>query len=292
MKKSTAFFEGIIVVAVILVVIHFFAEELAVILRLAWQQRIMLLYIGLGLDVIFTIDFLVRSYFALLHGRMGRYFFAERGWIDFLASMPLLVLVSGPAMLAAAAGSATLAGFSHVANVIEITKAVRSGRVLRLLRLVKLVPLRRDEAGGTQSPQAAVVAVAAVVIVGFVAGVVPIWFDTQSLEERTETRFDIIARHVDEGNLVAPAGQAILRSLVALEPSLLVVQDGERRVYSRHSTDYYRQNLGPHDYLFIESGAVGLYFDTRPIHAASARANLSYLAMALAMILLIPPRRT
>ncbi|TVQ34979.1 MAG: hypothetical protein EA384_16865 [Spirochaetaceae bacterium] len=291
MKKSAAFFEGIIIVAVVLVVVHFCAEELAVILRVAWQQRIILLYIGLGLDIVFTIDFLVRSYFALLRGAMGRYFFAGRGWIDLLASIPLLVLVSGPAMLAVAAGSATVAGFSRVANVIEIARAIRTGRVLRLLRLVKLVPHRRDREAAEATSRAATVAVAAVVIAGLIAGVMPIWFETQSLEERTEIRFDTIARHVDEGNLVQPAGQAMLASLVALEPGLLVVQDGDRRVYSRYSADYYRHNLGPHDYLLIESGDIGIYFDIRPMHAASARTNLTYLAIALLVVLLIRPRR-
>ena len=287
MKKSAAFFEGIIIVAVFLVVIHFLAEELAAILRLAWEQRIILLYIGLGLDIIFTVDFVVRSYFALLHRRMGRYLFAERGWIDFLASIPLLLLVSGPALLAAAAGSATVAGFSRVANVIEIAKAVSTGRVLRLLRLVKFFPPGRDQSPAAgRTSRTAVLAVAAVVIVGFIVGVAPILVDTGSLEEWTEARFDAIARHVDQGNLVEPAGRTVLASLVVLEPSLLAVQDGDRRVYSRHSSDYYRQNLGPHDYLFIESGGIGIYFDIRPIHAAAARANLSYLAMALIIVLL------
>ena len=291
MKKSAAVFSGIMIAAVILVVIHTAVEELAIVMRLSWEQRMLLLAVGLGLDILFTLDFVVRSYFALLHRRMGRYFFRERGWMDFLASIPLLVLTSGPAFLAAAAGTATVAGLGGVARVIEITKAIRTGRVLRLMRLHKLSPLPREQEGSAASRAGAPAAIAALAVVALIAGLLPIWFETGSLEERVEQRYATIARYVDEGNLTQPGGRDMLASLVAIESDLLIVQDGERRVYSRHSAEYYQRQLGPHDYLYLESGEVGVYFDIRGIHAAAAHANLTYLAIALAIVLFARARR-
>lgn len=291
MKKSAAFFSGIMIAAVILVVIHTAVEELAIVMRLSWERRMLLLAFGLGLDILFTLDFVVRSYFALLHRRMGRYFFRERGWMDFLASIPLLVLTSGPAFLAAAAGTATVAGLGGVASVIEITRAISSGRVLRLMRLHKLAPIRREPDEAVRASSGAPAAIAALSLVALIAGLLPIWFETGSLEERVEQRFATIARYVDEGNLTQPAGRGMLASLVAMEGDLLIVQDADRRVYSRHSAEYYQTRLGPHDYLYLESGDVAVYFDIRGIHAAAAHANLTYLVMAVAIALFARVRR-
>ncbi len=294
MRKTGTIAGAIIAIAAILVVIHLAVQELAVILRWSWDQRMILLFVGLALDLVFTVDFLVRSYFALLHRRMGRYFFRERGWIDFLASIPILLLISGPPVLAAMAGTATIAGLSRVANVIEITKAVRIGRGLRLLRVLKLFPVQtEDDYGPSSFHRLLAAAVCSIAILGFLAGLAPVWINVDGLEARAEARFDTIVRMVDEGNLTQPGGQAMLSTLVTLEPDLLAIHDGERRVYSRHSAEYHATHLGPQDYLYLQSGSVGLFFDIRPIHVAAARANLSMLVMILGVLLVAfaTPRR-
>lgn len=70
------------------------------------RARSGIIWIGLGFDVFFTMEFLTRFYLALSNGRGSQYFFRERGWVDFLASIPLLLLNSLPHVLALLAGTA------------------------------------------------------------------------------------------------------------------------------------------------------------------------------------------
>ena len=97
-----------------------------------------IIWAGLGFDLFFTIEFLTRMYLALMAGKGTQYFFRERGWIDFLASIPLLLLNSLPHALALLAGAGLLSGLGSFLNVLKVIKAVRIARILRLLRVVKL----------------------------------------------------------------------------------------------------------------------------------------------------------
>ncbi len=63
----------------------------------------------------------------------------QRGWIDLISSVPLLLLSSGPEVLLMVfpeIGHGAGLGFM---SSIKIVKAVRVSRILRLLRLLKVM---------------------------------------------------------------------------------------------------------------------------------------------------------
>ena len=99
---------------IILVIIQTFIEDLALLLNWEVSVRTVLIITGFIFDLIFTIEFLVRLYWALAERRVSRYLFEERGWIDFLASIPLLMFNSGPALLSLYTGGAAVLIFSDV----------------------------------------------------------------------------------------------------------------------------------------------------------------------------------
>ncbi len=66
------------------------------------------------------------------------YLLKQRGWIDFLASIPLLLLNSFPHALALLAGAGLLSGLGSFLNTLKVIKAIRIARILRLLRVIKL----------------------------------------------------------------------------------------------------------------------------------------------------------
>ena len=64
--------------------------------------------------------------------------FKRRGWVDLAASVPLILLNSGPAVLALAAGGVSVLGLGGILNVLKVIKAIRIARILRLLRVLKI----------------------------------------------------------------------------------------------------------------------------------------------------------
>ena len=103
-NRMKSVLESIVIAAILLVLVQTFLEDFAVLIGWSWDIRKVLLFAGFFFDLFFTVEFLARLYAAVYNGRGATYFFRERGWIDFAASIPLLLLSSGPAVLALLTG--------------------------------------------------------------------------------------------------------------------------------------------------------------------------------------------
>ncbi len=139
MKKLSGFFENFIFIAIILVIIQTFLEDFSSYKSWSVLIRNILLISGFILDFIFTIEFIVRSSVNARNKKFIEYFWYNRGWIDLLSSIPLLLLNSGPALYVILSGDVyLLAEGVGVLNVFKIIKAIRVARILRLIRIVKI----------------------------------------------------------------------------------------------------------------------------------------------------------
>jgi len=287
-NKLVSFLEGVVILAIVLVLIQTFIQDLATVYQWDWQARKTLLYIGFGFDLFFTIEFLTRFYFALLDRRAGRYFFSERGWVDFLASIPLLLLNSGPLVLALAAGGVSVASVGGMMNVLKVVKAIRIARILRLLRVLKIFQrIRHAESPMAQRHVAKVATVTvsigifAVLVFAFVAAFV----NMPGLESGTSEHNLKVAEYIRDQNLTAPASRERLAAFAGAESSLLMVKENARTLYSRYEPVYYEKNFGFTDYGYVRSGDTGYYFDIRPINADQSRQNLVYFSIIVAIVL-------
>lgn len=135
------FFERFIVLTIFIAIAHTFLSDFA--LYRSWPSVHIryLLIAGFAIDVIFSIEFFTRTIAAA--GKRGdgvlRYWLHERGWVDFLSSLPLLALSSGPAMyIMFFVPDQTAAASLGFINVLKVVKAIRVTRILRLVRIVKI----------------------------------------------------------------------------------------------------------------------------------------------------------
>ena len=138
MKRIGDFLETVVVVVIIVALGHTFLEDFSVLAGWTVAVRRWIIWAGLGIDLFFTVEFFCRLYFALAEGKGGEYIFRQRGWIDFFASIPLLLFNSLPNTLALLAGAGLVTGLGSFLNVLKVIKAVRIARILRLMRIVKL----------------------------------------------------------------------------------------------------------------------------------------------------------
>ena len=138
MKKN--FWENFIFVTIVLVIFQLFFEEFVRYKQTEIFYRNILIFTGFLFDLIFTIEFIVRSYLALKSKKLYFYWFYQRGWVDFLSSIPLLIFNSIPNLFVYIFyANAIRSGSIRIFNILKIVKAIRIARILRLIRVMKIL---------------------------------------------------------------------------------------------------------------------------------------------------------
>ena len=288
MSRTRAFLENVVIVAIVLVLVQTLVDDVAVLAGWPWAARLVLLFVGVGLDVFFTVEFLTRLYVAYVNRRAAIYFFYERGWIDLIASIPVLLLTSGPAVLAYWTGSAMVVGAARMVNVLKVVKAIRIARVLRLLRLLKVFARTGDtESSMTQRHVAKIATIAVTVIVAgaLVLNVGLGLLNVPGLENRHQRQMVRLLDRVQGYDLTEVAGVQAVEELAAYDESLLLVQRAGRTVYSRYDTAHYDTYFGPADYGFSEREGVRVFVDARPLNQHHSRTTLIYLVIIVVLII-------
>jgi hypothetical protein len=298
MRKAGEVLETVVVVAIILVLLHTLLDDYSILAGWSVHVRSGIIWVGLGFDIFFTVEFLTRFYLALSDGHGSRYFFRERGWVDFLASIPLLLLNSLPHALALLAGAGLVSGLGSFLNVLKVIKAVRIARILRLLRVVKLfrgIRYARSPMAQAHVSTITTIAVSILVLwtlgasvmegVGIIPGIEGPFTDGQAL------RAGAIA---DAGTSPAALAQRAA-AIAALDSTILVVRpQGGAVAWSRYPPAYYREFFLPGDYGYLVSRGVEVFYDERPLAVSAARDGIVFfiavVLTVLAFLFIYAPR--
>ncbi len=298
MKRIGEFLETVVVVVIIVALGHTFLEDFSVLAGWTVAARRWIIWAGLGIDLFFTVEFFCRLYFALTEGKGGEYIFRQRGWIDFFASIPLLLFNSLPNTLALLAGAGLVTGLGSFLNVLKVIKAVRIARILRLMRIVKLFRrIRYAHSPMAQRHLAIITTISVTVLVTWVLlanllgslGVLP-GLDT-AFQEAQGARAKYLAQAgANPAVLTARAGE-----IAALDSTLLVVRPmGAAALWTRYHDDYYSSYFLAGDYQYFNVGGVESFFDGRPVSQAGAREGIVFFVAivlsVLAYLLLYSPR--
>jgi len=298
MKRIGVFLESFIVVIIIVALGHTFLEDFSVLAGWTVAARRWIIWAGLGIDLIFTIEFFCRLYFALMSGEAVDYFIRQRGWIDFMASIPLLLFNSLPNTLALLAGAGLITGLGSFLNVLTVIKAVRIARILRLLRVVKLFRrIRYARSPMAQRHIAIITTISVTVLVVWVLaanllgsmGVLP-GLETSFLASQSEH-----SRYLAQAGANAAALAARSREVAALDSTLLVARPhGGSTSWTRYDDLYYAAHFLAGDYEYFDVNGVESFFDGRPLSRAAAKEGIVFfvaiLLSVLAYLLLYSPR--
>lgn len=288
MSRTRSFLENVVILAIVLVLVQTFLEDVATLLGWSVGIRNALLVAGFAFDIFFTIEFVTRSYDAVRHRRFADYIWLDRGWIDLLASVPLLVFNSGPAVLAMVTGGAAVAGMAGVLNVLKVVKAIRIARVLRLLRALKIFKNIKNAESVMAQRHVAVISSTVVTVFVFALLALSIGgtiIDTPSLATAYQERAVEVVEYIDREGLAAPESAAALERFLATNGSILTVERGGEVVYSRYDQAYLDRFIQPSDYGYVSVDELAFYIDLRPVNADQAAANLRYFVIIVAIIL-------
>ena len=280
--------EKFVFVAIILVLIHTLVQDIADLLQWTWGIRKALVYAGFAFDLFFSIEFCVRFLMSLIRKNPMHYVRNNHGWIDFIASIPLLILSSGPAAFSAFHNVPTVATAAGVFGVLKIIKAIRIARVLRLLRLLKVFKhIKYTDSIMVQRHITRISTTSVIVIVIILLGfsLLTSVLSVPNLEHTFEqhTISTLSAR-------IAPGlPQADIDILADLRPDVLIIKEDGRTIYSRTSDAFYQRYYGPSDYTLVPFPEYNMevYIDLLPIVSNSARDEILHFIIIVGVILAI-----
>jgi hypothetical protein len=289
MRRIANILESIIVVAIVLVLVHTFLDDYSILAGWTVAARRWIILLGLGFDILFTIEFFTRLYVALVNREAATYFFRQNGWIDFLASIPLLLFNSLPNTLALLAGAGLVTGLGSFLNVLKVIKAVRIARILRLMRVVKLFrAIRYVRSPMAQRHISLIITISVSLLVFWTIaasaleglGMLPGLETSYARGQAARARF-IAAAGPGRTALAQRASMT-----AALDATILVVRpQGGAVTWSRYDASYYAARFLPGDYGFFTANGVEIFLDERPLAQAAAReAIIFFIAVVLTVL--------
>ena len=287
-RSAVAILESVVIAAILLVLVQTFLEDFAVLAGWDVNVRNKLLLAGFFFDLFFTIEFLVRFYYALMERRVGRYLTLERGWIDFLASIPLLMFNSGPFALTILTGSGMALGLGGILNLLKVIKAIRIARILRFLRIIKIFrKIKNVSSPMAQRHVASITAISVTVIVAcllfftFFSSTIQIRGLDTAFSEQQEATADYLYEKTDD-----PADFVLaLQTLKSTRTKLLIVKYKGQTLFSRFSNDYYAQYFAPGDYSYLSRDGLELFFDQRSYVSQLSRESILFFVIVLLVVL-------
>ncbi len=278
------FFEGVITVAILLVIVQTFLDDFSVVVKWGEDHRRVLLFTGFCFDFFFTVEFLVRLYNAILRRRVAFYIVHEKGWIDFLASIPLLMFSSGPPILAYLLREAAFLQAGAILNMLKLVKAIRIARILRLLRIVKLFKnIKYADSPMAQRHIAKIITIS-------ITTIVLSMFAYSIIDQRVETigadAAVIERQHQFVSSLNAGDPKAVLNSIDPAREDLLLVKKNGEVLYSRYDKDYIKTQFKPGDFILHREGEVEVFFDRRAVSLVVER-NQSWQSLFFFVVVLL-----
>jgi len=278
--------EPIVTAAIVLVLLQTVAEDILVISNSTWTIRRVFIYSGFAFDLFFTLEFLIRSWNAICSRSLRRYILFENGWVDFVASIPLLVLTSGPILLSTIRGT-VFVGTGTLIGLLKVVKAVRMARILRLLRLLKIFRrIRFADSVMVQRHTVRIIttAISTLIFASMLVGAIFAVLDLKDTEEAWLESGKAAVRELEEIFLLSP-DEAEIWGLS--EPSVFLLKKGEQTLFARYEGEYLEDYFGPGDFTTSYAGPYYIWFDVRPAAVSQSKLNITIFAVSLSVVLLI-----
>ncbi|MBN1899519.1 MAG: ion transporter [Spirochaetes bacterium] len=276
--KSKKIWENFILVAIFLVIVQTFLDDYSRYQHWSIPARNMLLLTGLLFDLIFSIEFIVRTLLANKKGQVLRYWLYGRGWVDFLSSIPLLLFNSGPGVYLLLSGRMEEgAGAIATLNILKIVKAIRVTRILRLIRIMKIFGKIHNAESKMAQRHTSTIATTAVFTIIIVL-VISSFFTGQTFERalnsRTKSYNNMIQSIKNINNTMEIPLRPLMYKLFSGDVKILRAHYEDLLVFSRISEEKFNEFYRMDDYLLVENDSFRLFVSVVDINKQISAFNL------------------
>lgn len=272
-SKIKTILENFILVAILLVVIHTFLYEISIYYHWTIYARNILIFSGLIFDLIFSIEFFIRTIAASKIQEKGflNYWFYERGWVDFLSSVPLLLLDSGPSVYILLSGAvAGGEGVIGTLNVLKVVKAIRVTRILRLVRILKIF----GKIHNTDSKMAQHHTATLSTTIVFTVVLVLVFF---SMFNDGNGTHEIEKRRIQYQHFLAETNSKnfnTIKSLFLADQFVLSFHKGKKVIFEKINSNTFNKSFSKDDYFIISKNGIDLTISSVDIHQRIASTHL------------------
>ncbi len=286
---SGSFWENFILGVIVLVIIQTFLDDYSNYAHWSISARNFLLITGFIFDLIFTIEFTIRTVIAVKKKELKQYLFYRRGWIDFLASLPLLLLNSGPSLYFLLTGSLAIGkNFIGVLNVLKVVKAIRVTRILRLIRIMKIFgKIHNAESKMAQRhiSTIATIGVFTVVSVLLVFSFIKI-NSTEKLYNSKKIHYTKLIKNIEKVNTDMDVPLKILTfNILSNDYSVLKCYFDDFLIFSNIADDKFEKYYSYEDIMVINKGDFVLYIDVSEITKETAAINIQNFFIIIMLVI-------
>jgi len=288
--RTNQFWENLVMLAIFLVLVQTFLSDLAVVADWEWSFRRIMIYSAFSFDLFFTLEFLIRFFSALFRGQgeLKKYFLFRQGWVDLLASIPLLLFSSTPDLFALLTGT-VVTGFGGSLNILKVVKSVRIARLLRLLRVLKIFKhIKYADSVMAQRHTSRIVTsvVTSIILALTIMSSLVSFFYINNLANRFEENQKAALLYLTAHSEIMN-DEAALKEYCTEQTDFLIVKKDGQDLYSRYDQDTYDRAYGFSDYGYITSGSYGFYYDLKSVNVTDSWNNLVLFGEIILVILIL-----
>jgi len=281
--RGNKFWENFILIAIVFVIVHTFLSDLGLLLRWSIDIRNLIIFAGLFFDTLFTVEFIVRSVVRGRKKQLMTYWVYQRGWVDFLSSVPLLLLSSGPQVFILLS-SGTGEGLAAIGalNILKIVKAIRVTRVLRLIRVMKIFGKIKNADSKMAQHHTSTISTIAVSIVLFVIIVFtftvgdPLGKAVSERRTHYEDLIDVVIQETRSSELLADI-------LAGDELGLRLIKE-DTVLFTKIPPNLWDAALSYEDYIEVQESGYELAVSVEDISRKSALYNIRVFCIIIALV--------
>jgi len=282
-------FENFILAAIILVIIQTFLDDYSVYKSFNISFRHFLLFTSVIFDLIFTLEFILRSIWAANKKKFKNYLLFQRGWVDLLSSVPLLFFNSLPTLYFFLRGDLGTATASiAVLNVLKVVKAIRVTRILRLIRILKIFgKIHNAESKMAQRHTQTIATTGVFTIIMLLIFFSLLKFNkVDQLIDQRVAHYNKAISNIEDINktLDVPLRPLIFKSLSS-DSKVLKMYYEDFLVFSNVSADKFKKYYDYDDSITIEKTEYKLILSVRDINRITAGINLQNFIIIVFLIL-------
>ncbi len=271
--KIRNIFENFILIAIVLVIIQTLIFELSYYQQWSVYTRNILIITGFIFDLIFTAEFITRTIISRNENGFLSYWKFERGWVDFLSSIPLLILDSGPAVFFLLFMNQHEAASIGVLMVLKVVKAIRVTRILRLVRIIKIFgKIHNAESKMAQHHTSAIstTVVFSIVCILIVFSVATNGSGTKKIIDRKEYYTSMLGFFDTINTDDQAADEERVSSFVSHDNKIIRLYRNDRIVRSNIKDDVFKKYFEMEDYIIIKKDIWTIYVTVADIHSDTA----------------------
>ncbi len=275
------FFESLVFILIILVILETFAEEIFAFMDFTTVWRKRLLLAGFGFDLVFTAEFIARLGRSRARRGAGTYLAKELGLVDLLSSIPPLLLHSGPLLLLTYfPNSSPLFASLGALSFLKAVKIIRITRTLRFLRTLKLFGKTRPRYLMTSRyvtrNLVIVISVIILALIGFT------FVDSgQIIQSHSIEAQRIVSAYVRSEKI--PNFERLLSDT----DSVLFIKSGGKLLYHRIDEDEFEKRFLKDDYAVRAVGGYDITFSLKDLTRLHAFINLLDYSMIVLILIAV-----